>query len=752
MDQKRRFQQRLSTCVANLEAHSPALAKDPDEIARRLQESYPDYKRKKVGALKQWVKDAMATTATARTAADGGGGKKDTHADNNSSLTPANPVVSTASNNDQMTVDLTHDKPPSPSPSNSSGLINSSLRTLYQQPQPQPKQDDTQDGSKPQQPPAKKARVGDGSEGERRKDRRGRRREMDGAMMGSSDRSFAAPIPDVTLQDMGGIDKVLELIRELVIYPLVHPEVFRHLGVQPATGVLLHGPPGSGKTQLANAIAGTAKVPFFKLAATEIVSGMSGESEALVRSLFEAARASAPSLVFIDEIDAVCPKRENAAREMEKRIVAQILSSLDELGGSFVIVLGATNRPDALDPALRRAGRFDREIAMGIPDETARGRILQVLSRGLRLAGDVDFTRLARLTPGFVGADLSAVMKEAALFAIKRVFSQLDPNKPTYSQDELSSLAIQEQDFEHAIECVQPSARREGFTTIPNITWEQVGGLQALKKELTLSICEPIRRPEIFHRLGLDIPAGVLLHGPPGCGKTLLAKAVAKESGANLIAIKGPELLNKYVGESEKAVREVFQRARVSAPCIIFFDELDSLCPKRSAEGTSASERVVNQLLTEMDGILERREVYVIAATNRADLIDPAMLRPGRLDKILYVPLPDIHGREDILRRLAIKTPWASDVTLDKIAHQTDGYSGADLQAVIREATLAALEQWSADTDREGQGQEGREGGEIEIGWPAIERALAKVKPSVSAAQQVFYKEAGGGAAGGQRS
>lgn len=509
--------------------------------------------------------------------------------------------------------------------------------------------------------------------------------------------------PEERLEDLGGVDAILADLRQLVVNPLSHPEVFTHLGVQPPTGVLLHGPPGSGKTKLAHAIAGTTGVSFFKVAATEIVSGMSGESEAKIRQLFQAAIAAAPSLLFLDEVDSITPKRDSAGREMERRIVAQLLTCMDELKNTGVVVLGATNRPDALDPALRRAGRFDREIAMGIPDEKARAHILQKMTDGMRLAGDLDLALLARLTPGFVGADLSALTQEAALHAVSRAFNNLgegrqdlkggddDCRPEPFTAEEMASLAVEMADFHAALPKVQPSALREGFATIPDVKWEDVGALDVVRADLDAAICEPIRKVDLFKQLGLATPSGVLLFGPPGCGKTLLAKATANASGANFIAIKGPELLNKYVGESERAVRLVFQRALNSAPCVIFFDELDALVPRRSAEGSSSAERVVNQMLTEMDGVQQRSQVYVIAATNRPDIVDPAMLRPGRLDRMLFVPLPSDTGRLEILRAHTRKLPLTDDVDLPSIARETEGFSGADLAALTREAAMMAI-------------------------------------------------------------
>ncbi|XP_062346441.1 nuclear valosin-containing protein-like isoform X1 [Cinclus cinclus] len=593
--------------------------------------------------------------------------------------------------------------------------------------------------------------------------------------------------PSVKFEDVGGNDETLKEICKMLLH-IRHPEVYTHLGVVPPRGFLLHGPPGCGKTLLAQAIAGELELPMLKVAATEIVSGVSGESEQKLRELFEQAVSSAPCVLFIDEIDAITPKREVASKDMERRIVAQFLTCMDDLNNvaatTQVLVIGATNRPDSLDPALRRAGRFDREICLGIPDEGAREKILRTLCRKLKLPESFEFRHLARLTPGYVGADLMALCREAAMGTVNRVLitsgehahsggstaegspgietdilveeGTKQPELPSKDElqrllgllkeqaplpeEQLQKLCIEMNDFIVALSSVQPSAKREGFVTIPDVTWADIGALQDVREELTMAILAPVRNPEQFKALGLTTPAGVLLAGPPGCGKTLLAKAVANESGLNFISVKGPELLNMYVGESERAVRQVFQRARNSAPCVIFFDEVDALCPRRSDHESGASVRVVNQLLTEMDGLENRQQVFIMAATNRPDIIDPAILRPGRLDKTLYVGLPPPEDRLAILETITkdgTRPPLESDVSLKEIAYSQhcDCFTGADLSALVREASICALRQEMALQNTQ------TKKGEIRISHKHFEEAFRKVKSSVSKQDQIMYEE-----------
>ncbi|KAJ2951610.1 hypothetical protein O0L34_g13766 [Tuta absoluta] len=637
----------------------------------------------------------------------------------------------------------------------------------------------------------------------------------------------------VSFEDIGGISEIITQICDLVLH-MKHPEVYNQLGIKSPRGALLHGPPGTGKTLLAHAIAGKLKLPLVAVTGTELVGGMSGESEERIRELFEKAISVSPCVLFIDEIDAVCGNRINAQKDMEKRMVAQLLASLDTLSdtNAAVLVLAATNNPDALDPALRRAGRLEQEIALGIPTVKARKEILEILCKNMTLDTDVDTASIAQITPGFVGADLQALVNKASTHAVKRVFAEIrerekkfaqkvledekantnkavaeilngeketeeaqpkeandaienasepsaapaaptetteppkevkeapiqdistdepkleikpaDPLEETlrllgdtipYSKQELSGLAIKQEDFLQAIKTTKPCAVREGIVTVPDVTWEDVGSLNQVRKDLQLAVLAPVKYPEQLKKLGLASPSGVLLCGPPGCGKTLLAKAVANEAGVNFISVKGPELLNMYVGESERAVRTCFRRARNSAPCVIFFDEFDALCPRRTSQDNNGAARVVNQLLTEMDGIESREGVFVLAASNRPDIIDPAVLRPGRLDRVMYVGMPEREDRFDILGKLTkngTKPQLGPDVDLRVVADLTQNYTGADLAGLVRAAATNALTNHIANGTLEG---------DIFVTFDDFRAALAKCKPSVSTKEQLHYEK-----------
>ena len=502
-------------------------------------------------------------------------------------------------------------------------------------------------------------------------------------------------IPRVTWEDIGDLEQVKERIREIVELPLKHPEIFERLGIEPPKGILLYGPPGCGKTLLAKALANEIGAYFIAINGPEIMSKYYGESEQRLRQIFEEAKKNAPAVIFIDEIDAIAPKREEVTGEVEKRVVAQLLTLMDGLEErGKVIVIGATNRPDAVDPALRRPGRFDREIEVPPPDKRARKEILQVHTRNVPLAEDVDLDKIAEMTHGYTGADLAALVKEAAINALRRFLKEhpVDLNKPIHPEL-LQRLKVTMSDFLAAMKTVPPSLMREVLIEVPEVRWDDIGGLDEVKQQIREAVEWPLRYPHIFEQMGIRPPKGVLLYGPPGCGKTLLAKAAATESGANFIAVRGPEVLSKWVGESEKAIREIFRRARQVAPAIVFFDEIDAIAPARGShyDTSGVTDRIVNQLLTEMDGIEPLRGVVVVAATNRPDLLDPALLRPGRFDRLIYVPPPDLKARYEILKIHTRKVPLADDVDLVELARTTEGYSGADLEALVREAVLLSL-------------------------------------------------------------
>jgi transitional endoplasmic reticulum ATPase len=526
-------------------------------------------------------------------------------------------------------------------------------------------------------------------------------------------------VTGVTYEDIGGLSEELQRIREIVELPLKHPELFRHLGIEPPKGIILYGPPGTGKTLIAKALANETGAAFLTINGPEIMSKFYGESEARLREVFQEAEQRAPSIIFIDELDAIAPKRGEVTGEVERRVVSQLLTLLDGLKSrGQVIVIGATNRIEAIDPALRRPGRFDREIRIGVPDRNGRKEILQIHTRRMPLAPDVNLDELADITHGFTGADIAALCREAAMNALRRFLPKIDLEKTVIPAEVLEELKVTREDFAQALTYVQPSALREVIMEIPNVTWDMIGGLEEVKQQLKEAVEWPIKYPQIFKRLGIRPPRGILLYGPPGVGKTLLAKAVATESQANFISVRGPEVLSKWVGESEKAIREIFRRAREAAPCIIFFDELDSIAPRRGLHTDSGvTDRMVNQLLTEMDGMMTLKEVVVIGATNRPDILDPALLRPGRFDRVIYVPPPDRQARLQILKVHTRSMPLAPDVDLNQLAALTEGYSGADLEAVCREAALSAARE-NMDADR--------------VEWRHFMQALQKVAPSIT--------------------
>ena len=501
-------------------------------------------------------------------------------------------------------------------------------------------------------------------------------------------------VPKVSYDDIGGLGDAVRKIREMVELPLRHPELFKRLGVEAPKGVLLHGPPGTGKTMLAKAVAGETSSNFISIGGPEIVSKFYGESEGKLREIFKDAEENAPSIIFIDEIDSIAPKRDEVNGEEERRIVAQLLSLMDGLNSrGKVVVIGATNRPNSIDEALRRPGRFDREIEIGIPDRDGRLEILEIHTRGMPLAEDVDLKWLADKTHGYAGADLSALTKEAAMAALRRVLPDVDLEAEEIPREVLNSISVTKDDFRNALKDMQPSTMREVLIEKPNVKWEDIGALEDAKQELKEAVEWPLKFGKVFDHMNAKPPKGILLYGPPGTGKTMLAKAVATESEANFIAVKGPEFLNKWVGESEKAVRETFRKARQASPCVIFMDEIDSIAPERgSGNGDSnVTERVISQMLTEMDGLESLNNVVVIAATNRPDIMDPALLRPGRFDKSIYIGPPDKESRRAIFGIHTKGRPLADDVDLDDLAERTDGCTGADIAAICNEAVMNAV-------------------------------------------------------------
>jgi transitional endoplasmic reticulum ATPase len=528
----------------------------------------------------------------------------------------------------------------------------------------------------------------------------------------------------VTYEEIGGLSEPIQRIREMVELPMRHPEIFKRLGIAPPRGLILHGPPGTGKTLLAKAVATESEANFIHINGPEIMSKFYGESEQKLRKIFEDAEENAPSIIFIDELDAIAPKREDVQGEVERRVVAQLLATMDGLKArGQVIVIGATNRINALDPALRRPGRFDRELEIGVPDEIGRLEILHIHSRGMPLTkegkGEVDLEKMAKVTHGFVGADLEALCREAAMKALRRYLPQFNLEEEEIPQEVLEELEVKYDDFIGALREIQPSAVREVFIEIPDVHWSDIGGLEQEKQNLIEVVEWPLQRPDSFKRIGIQPPKGVLIFGPPGCGKTLLARAVATESEANFISVKGPELLSKWVGESEKAIREVFRKARTAAPAIIFFDEIDAVAPTRGRSGgdSHVTERVISQLLTEMDGLESMRDIIVLAATNRPELMDPALKRTGRFDRSIYVRAPDAASRKEIFEIYTRDMPLADDVDIDRLVAETENFVGGDIEALCREAGMRAL----------------RDDFDIEhVSWKHFEEALKDMNPSVS--------------------
>jgi transitional endoplasmic reticulum ATPase len=526
--------------------------------------------------------------------------------------------------------------------------------------------------------------------------------------------------PRVSYEDVGGLRNEVQKVREMIELPLRHPEIFERIGIEAPKGVLLHGPPGTGKTLLAKAVANETNANFYSIGGPEIMSKFYGESEERLREVFKEAGENAPSIIFIDEIDSIAPKREEVSGDVEKRVVSQLLTLMDGISArGKLVVIGATNRPNALDPALRRPGRFDREIEIGIPDEQGRLDILLIHTRGMPLTEDVDLASIARITHGFVGADLEALSKEAAMRSLRRILPEINLEQPKIPADILNKIKVTKQDFDEALRDVQPSAMREVLVQRPNVKWEDIGGLIQIKEELAEAIEWPLKHADLFAQADVNPPKGILLYGPPGNGKTMIAKGVAATSEANFISIKGPELMSKWVGESEKGVREVFRKARQAAPCVVFFDELDAIAPRRGgSEGDShVTERVISQMLTELDGLEDLKGVVVIGATNRPDIIDEALLRPGRFDRILEVPVPDKEARKQIFEIHTKKKPLESNVNIDKLVQMTEGMTGADIAAIVNAAAMTAIKDHVI-----------QRGNKLEISMAHFETALKKVK------------------------
>ena len=537
-------------------------------------------------------------------------------------------------------------------------------------------------------------------------------------------------VPSISYEDIGGVRNEISRVREMIELPLRHPELFKRLGVEAPKGVLLYGPPGTGKTLLAKAVAHETNANFYTIGGPEIMSKYYGESEEKLRNIFKNAEEKAPSIIFIDEIDSIAPKREEVTGEVERRIVAQLLSLMDGMSTrGKVVVIGATNRINAIDPALRRPGRFDREIEIGVPDKEGRLEILQIHTRGMPLDKDVDLEKIASMSHGFVGADLQSLAKEAAIRALRKVLPEIDLTAESIPSDTLRKIIVTMDDFTNVLQEMEPSALREVFVEVPNVTWNDIGGLSDVKQELQEAVEWPLKYQSLFTHSDAVPPKGILLYGPPGTGKTLIAKAAAHESEANFISIKGPELLSKWVGESEKGVREVFRKARGAAPCIVFFDEIDAIAPTRGGAGSDShvTERLISQLLTELDGLEILTNVVVIAATNRPDIIDPALLRPGRFDRLLYVPPPDKESRLQVIKIHTTKKPLDDDVKIDVLADQTEGYTGADIAALASAAVMLALREHVAKYKDPKEAERTKE--ELKIHMSHFEEAMKKIRP-----------------------
>ena len=542
--------------------------------------------------------------------------------------------------------------------------------------------------------------------------------------LGSLTKAVDASVPRITYDELGGLKSEVQKIREMVELPMRHPELFEKIGVEAPKGVLLYGPPGTGKTLLAKAVAGETNAHFISISGPEIMGKHYGESEERIREIFTQAEENSPSIVFIDEIDSIAPKRDEVSGELEKRIVSQLLTLMDGMKSrGNVVVIAATNRPDSIDPALRRPGRFDREIEIGIPDDEGRFDILSIHTRGMPIDEKVDLKQISKTTHGFVGADLEILSKEAAMKSLRRILPEIDYDEEKISSEILEKIQITSDDFRDALKEVSPSALREVQVQVPNVSWDDVGGLENLKEELKEAVEWPIKYKDAYDYVNVESPKGILLDGPPGTGKTLIAKALAKMTDSNFISIKGPELLSKWVGESEKGIREIFRKARQASPCIIFLDEVDALVPRRGSGGSNShvTENVVSQILTEIDGLEELNNVLIIAATNRLDIVDEAFLRPGRFDRIIKVPNPDEKGRQHIFEIHTKSKPLASDVKISEIVKLTDNFSGAEIAAVANRAAIAALRRYVSGKSKNVK--------EIRITQQDLIDAVDKVKP-----------------------